>query len=235
MLVGIPVVRTCLPLEEGITHWVGVKRVGSKIARGGEPTHDATVTMYPFWNCPLRGNMILEDWHLATSRAHTSVFEWEGRGFHWTSFLLCVCVCVCVCLCVCVCVCVCVCFQQILQWHRLKHSGEPLLEPKAGLKRGGKPPPPPVSMALFPASHDNSVWRYDPIFPDLKMGRLAWLATHLQIVLLLLAEPITMGGPDAFQSGRVPCQKTLPKAVLMAEKTCRPFCKLGWSADWAAH
>ena len=45
--------------EEGILNvWIGglaglgLKGAGSKIARGGEPAHDATVTVSPFWNCP---------------------------------------------------------------------------------------------------------------------------------------------------------------------------------------
>ena len=37
-----------------------------------------------------------------------------------------------------------------------------------------------------------------------------------------------MGGPDAFESGGVPWQKTLAKRVLMEEKTPLPFCELGW-------
>ena len=31
-----------------------VKGAGSKSASGGEPAHDATVRMSPFWNCPTR-------------------------------------------------------------------------------------------------------------------------------------------------------------------------------------
>ena len=38
-----------------------------------------------------------------------------------------------------------------------------------------------------------------------------------------------MGGPDAFWSGGVLCQNTLPKAVLLGEKTDRRFCKLGYA------
>ena len=43
-----------------------------------------------------------------------------------------------------------------------------------------------------------------------------------------------MGGPDAFQSTGVLCSINLPKAVLLAEKTYRRFCKLGWSATWVS-
>ena len=31
---------------------LGVKGAGLKLREGGEPAHDATVTMSPFWNCP---------------------------------------------------------------------------------------------------------------------------------------------------------------------------------------
>ena len=36
------------------------------------------------------------------------------------------------------------------------------------------------------------------------------------------------GGPDAFQSGGVPWQKTLPKGILMLENALRPFGVLRW-------
>ena len=56
-----PGVHTDSPFEEGpcvdrpvATHWVWGEGASSKNARGGDPTHDATVTMSPFWNCPAR-------------------------------------------------------------------------------------------------------------------------------------------------------------------------------------
>ena len=41
-----------------------------------------------------------------------------------------------------------------------------------------------------------------------------------------------MGSEDAFWRGGVLCQKTLPKAVLLREKTYRRFCKLGSSTTF---
>ena len=64
------------------------------------------------------------------------------------------------------------------------------------------------------------VRKYEPIFPNPKMSRLAWLVTHLQIVPLLLAyrfstrggpEPITMGGLDALSLVGCFVKKPCPK------------------------
>ena len=59
---------------------LGVKGAGSEIARGGEPAHDATVTMSPFWKCPHRWHHDFGGWRLAfaSRRAHISVFDWGG-------------------------------------------------------------------------------------------------------------------------------------------------------------
>ena len=76
------------------------------------------------------------------------------------------------------------------------------------------------------------------------MGQVAWLVTHLPIVLLLLASRVaTHEGVNLSQwvarmlFSLVGClvKKPLPKAVLMAKKICRPFCKLVWSASWASY
>ena len=72
------------------------------------------------------------------------------------------------------------------------------------------------------------------------MGRVAWLVTHLSIVLLLLAFRVAIHeGVNLSQwvarmlfslfsfFGEVHCQKTLPKAVLLVEKTCALLASYG--------
>ena len=46
--------RLCAPCPEDSLGGaeLGVKGIGSRLARGGEPSHDATATISPFWNGP---------------------------------------------------------------------------------------------------------------------------------------------------------------------------------------
>ena len=79
----MPVGSTCSPLRResstcAFVGWLsarwlgvkvglglGVKGTGSKIVRGGEPAHNATATMSPFWNCPTRWHHVFGGWYLA--------------------------------------------------------------------------------------------------------------------------------------------------------------------------